>query len=257
MADVQMYFLDPINLFLGKPQYASTHAHMLRDFDDLPEEALRAAAEKVCEKIRGKSPLNIETLKKHLVAQRHKAEVYTAARVGPDPWDFEAQQRLHYAKRRDACFKARCNLGRRADKEGWLCAMLDFIEDEGRLPEGREIDALILKAKKSEGALHDMRGTPFHASMVALRLNMLERASMDVFGDEAIKRTPDAKVLTGQQGRRAGSSQAERIAANERLKELEDDYEPLSASPLLKKALNLPVRGRTDRQFVTDDPIDR
>lgn len=249
MADVQIYFLDPINIFLGKPQYGSSHAAMLESWNDLPEEALRAAAEKVCENIRGKSAPNIKELKKHLTGARHKAEVYHAARVGPDPWDFEAQQRLHFAKRKQACFMCRCNLGRRADKEGWLGAMIDFAEDHGRIPEGREIDACIVTAKRSESKLHDQRGTPMYNSLVTLRLNMLERASLDVFGEEAIKRTPDKTLMTGSQGRRAGSSAGERQQANAKLQELENDYEPLSASPLLKKALGLPTRGRTERKF--------
>lgn len=253
MSDVQIHFLDPINEFLGKPHYGSQHSKMLAEFDDLDEEALRAAAGKVCEEIKGRSAPEVKRLRKYLAAMRQM--VVSPAHHGPSPWDLAEQQRIHFMRRKEAAYRCRCNLGRRADKEGWLPAMLDFTEDHGRIPEGREIDACIVAAKRSENALYDGKGSPFYHSLVVMRLNMLERASIDVFGDEAIKRTPEPAFVQGQQWRRAGSGHAERLRAEDRLQEIIDDYEPLpKLSPLAAKAIGIPALEKSrPKKWSTDD----
>lgn len=244
MADVQIHFLDPINDYLGKPHFAGQTAAKLRGFEDLSEEALRAAAEKVIQNMTGTPKL--ATLQKAL--RDRQISVAVPMRSGPNPWDFDEIERLHYAKRKQACFMCRCNLGRRADKEGWLAAMVDFAYDNGRIPEGREIDRCIALAKRTDHAIADAVKDGLHSKQ-AERIAFLESVGREVFGDEAIKRTSPAPALSRSQGRRAGTDHIERQQANKRLKQLEEDYEPLSASPLLKKALGLPTRGRTERKF--------
>lgn len=83
--------------------------------------------------------------------------------------------------RREAAALCRCPLGETADKEGWLVALVDFCRQHKRLPQGREIDRCIALARRSENALYDCRSSKLYPSLVRMRIQMLNKATFDVF----------------------------------------------------------------------------
>ena len=77
-----------------------------------------------------------------------------------------------------------------ADRNGWLCRLIEFAESEKRLPEGREIHRLIEKSMESERKC-EVPGSPMLTnSLTKLRKAMLDRAHHDVFRDsDPVRRT--------------------------------------------------------------------
>jgi hypothetical protein len=98
------------------------------------------------------------------------------------PWERQkAKDDAEWQARLAAIRLCRCDLGRQADREGWLTTLLEFCQDEGRLPEAREIEALKRRNREVDDNLH-RRPLPInYASLCNLRKAMLERAHKDVF----------------------------------------------------------------------------
>jgi len=80
---------------------------------------------------------------------------------------------------------ARCDLGREADAGGWLVALLEFCEREGRLPGRHEADNCQRIAGRSEAGLRRNFGTQLYQSLTRLRQIMLDKAHREVFGEGA------------------------------------------------------------------------
>jgi hypothetical protein len=97
----------------------------------------------------------------------------------------KAQDADRWRARLEAVKLCRGDLGRRADREGWLCALIDFAQERGRLPSEREVDGCKAEARKSQDGLDALRGGPYFRSFSELRENMLARARKDVFGGPA------------------------------------------------------------------------
>lgn len=124
---------------------------------------------------------NLATCRQALeAASRRQAQPETTDRK---PWEGETGDDWRAKRQREiAAFKlCRCQLGERADKEGWLPALLEFCQDAGRLPDGREQDGVIAKARRSEDGLARARATDMYRSLVEWRRLMLERAHREVF----------------------------------------------------------------------------
>jgi hypothetical protein len=114
-----------------------------------------------------------------------EAEARLLAPVGTDarPWDRnKAKDDADWQARLAAIRLCRCDLGRQADREGWLTTLLEFCQDEGRLPEAREVEALKRRNREVDDNLHRNPKPFMYASLCALRKAMLERAHKDVFG---------------------------------------------------------------------------
>jgi hypothetical protein len=90
--------------------------------------------------------------------------------------------RLYELKKARACALLKpTELARRADREGWLVALLEWVTEEGRLPEPREEHAPRKKAQRSEDSLAKCRDLPQFAGFCDLRKAMLDRAHREVF----------------------------------------------------------------------------
>jgi hypothetical protein len=89
-------------------------------------------------------------------------------------------------RRRIAAYKlCRCAMGREADHNGWLVALIEFCEENQRLPAGYEIDEIKAKAQRSADALDALQGPgmspAIYAACSQFRRNMLDRAHTEVF----------------------------------------------------------------------------
>jgi hypothetical protein len=105
-----------------------------------------------------------------------------------------AEERQEDERRRRARVICHCEMGRQADREGWLVALIEFAADNGRLPVGSELDGVRKKARKSEDGLYANRHLfvkgvadesqpgPYYACLLNFRKTMLERAHQEVFG---------------------------------------------------------------------------
>ena len=77
-----------------------------------------------------------------------------------------------------------------ADRNGWLCRLIEFAESEHRLPTDREIHRLIEKSMESERKCEVPGNQMLTDSLSKLRKAMLDRAHRDVFRDgDPVRRT--------------------------------------------------------------------
>ena len=111
------------------------------------------------------------------------------------PWDHQPADLRHRERvRRDAARACCCDLGREADRDGWLPGLIDFVVSHGRLPHGREVAPLQGKARQHEDAIQQVAdeaealarvGAPVNAmapTLYGFRRALLERAHEEVFG---------------------------------------------------------------------------
>ena len=108
-----------------------------------------------------------------------------AGKVGRSPALAESREPLQLGNLRQGPALGPTNqvMAHTADRNGWLCRLIEFAESEKRLPEGREIHRLIEKSMESERKC-EVPGSPMLTnSLTKLRKAMLDRAHHDVFRD--------------------------------------------------------------------------
>ena len=108
----------------------------------------------------------------------------------------EIERQDEWGRRKEAERLCRCDLGRQADKEMWLTALLDFAKEHQRLPERGEIAGVERLAHRANERVHELWQAVELARTVEdrndarvlaerienLRKRMHERAYRDVFG---------------------------------------------------------------------------
>jgi hypothetical protein len=181
MTELERHFVKPLADYYGKPAPAPFIARLAGFGQDLSPEALEACASQIIDKSK-----TFPTLDKcKAVLQEAERRYVRPAESGARPWDTKARDAADWRARKRACEICRCALGEQANREGWLVALIDWVSDHGRLPQGLEIDRCKALARRSENALADTRGAPFFNNLVAWRKAMLDRAHKDVFGEAA------------------------------------------------------------------------
>lgn len=85
----------------------------------------------------------------------------------------------------DAVRMCRCDIGHRADSEGWLTSLVEFCRDRGRLPDAREEIGLERRARQIDDNLHREPRPIMYGALCRLRRSMVEKAHRDVFGHAA------------------------------------------------------------------------
>jgi hypothetical protein len=105
----------------------------------------------------------------------------TPGSVGPKPWE-KPDHRGEWEAKKRAWNLCRCDLGRQADRDGWLLSLVEFATEHRRLPEGREIGEVQAWSRKLDTNLHRNPKPVFYSMLCGLRDAMKERAHADVFG---------------------------------------------------------------------------
>lgn len=118
-------------------------------------------------------------------AERFTAAPTAAASISSRQWMGAEEERTAAMSQGHARVEAfrlcRCELGLRADREGWLNAMIDFCEVKRRLPNREEIVGLRRLAQRNEDAV-EKHGGQLRGILMGFRRSMHERARADVFG---------------------------------------------------------------------------
>jgi hypothetical protein len=101
--------------------------------------------------------------------------------TGPKPWEHPDWRGEWEAKKRafDLC---RCELGRRADAEGWLLSLVEWVTKEQRLPGDHELLSIRSWSKRVDDNLHAKPEPWNYRGLCQLRASMKDRAHKDVFG---------------------------------------------------------------------------
>lgn len=173
-------FIDTLTDFYKACPFGPGFSRKLQGYlDDMSPEAQEQAATNLIRSRRAKGWPSFTECEAAL-----KATTATVARPSTArKWQTEDEKRADAAADRDARIRAfrlcRCQLGRRAHAERWLNAMIDFCRDHGRLPEGREIDALRDLARRNDDAAES--AGRLYPPLIAMREAMHERAYRDVF----------------------------------------------------------------------------
>jgi hypothetical protein len=94
----------------------------------------------------------------------------------------KVDERTPRQRRKAAAKLCAVELGYIADHEGWLCALIEFVERHDRLPVGREIQGVKAVGGNAKAALDACHGSLLYRSLVDLRKAMNESASREVFG---------------------------------------------------------------------------
>ncbi len=171
-------FVKPLVEFYGRNPFAKGFSARLEPYaKDLSGEVLESVATRLIEK--HKAFPSFAQCKAALTVSAASANspLSTATRA----WDTKAQDLERWRARQEAVKICRCQLGHDADRDGWLCDLIDFAQDVGRLPTGHEIERCKQTSQKSRDGLARLEGTPLYRSVVGFRENMLERARRDVF----------------------------------------------------------------------------
>lgn len=180
MNRIESHFIKPLAEFYGRNPFGPGFAARLEPYAaTLNEEVLQSVATKLIEK-GGKSFPSLVACRTALQNAEQAMTAPTSTELRP--WQFQERDKLDWGARLKAIKLCRCQMGRIADREGWLPALIEFCQDYDRLPNEREIPGVKAKSRRSEEALEAARGSPFFANLGAFRKNMLERANRDVFG---------------------------------------------------------------------------
>lgn len=183
MSMFKQYFIDPLEAFYGSGFTKGFIDSVEPYAKDLNEIGLEEAVNKI--KNKHKTKPSLSQCRDALGAVQR----IVSARISTDipKWDNNARDRLRWQRRREAAKLCACEIGRIADREGWLCSLLDFVEDNGRLPETRD-EEFIIKARmrRVEDSLERARGTPFFNNLVNWRKNMIDAARRLVFGNDPL-----------------------------------------------------------------------
>lgn len=181
MSNIENHFVKPLAEFYGRNPFGQGFPLRLEPYaKTLSGEALQAVATKLIEK---QKTFPSFAQCRDAIARADEAmtaPVSTAVR----PWEFQKRDRYDWESRLKGIKLCRCPLGMTANQEGWLVSLIEFCEEKERMPNEREIPALVAKSRLNEEALERARGSPFYKSLVGWRANMLERAHKDVFGFE-------------------------------------------------------------------------
>lgn len=114
-------------------------------------------------------------------------------RIARKAYDREANRKadeaVEFRRRIEAYKLCRSAMGREADHNGWLVALIEFCEDNQRLPAGYEIDEVKAKSQRSVDALERLQGPGLSPAIYATCANwrqaMLDRAHTEVFEYQA------------------------------------------------------------------------
>jgi hypothetical protein len=179
MSNIETHFIKPLSEFYGRNPFGPGFARRLEPYaQTLSADALQAIATRLIER-GGKAFPSFTNCREAL--SRGEAAL-TPMGFEPRAWETHKRDSLEWDRRLAAIKICRCSMGETADNEGWLPALLEFCEDNNRLPYNSEIGHVKAKARRSEDALHRAQGSPFFKSLVGWRKNMLDRARSDVFG---------------------------------------------------------------------------
>lgn len=179
MGDVMRSFIEPMLARFEKPSGADSDvffAGLVESMAELSDASLMATVGhfRLTRKYRT-FPLESECLE---AARKVVVKGSSPAKLS---WESELKiSQGAWIKARQLC---RCDMGRIADGGGWLVALLEFCEREGRLPYGREVDDCERVAGRSEAGLRACEGGPLYASIKRLRQIMLNKAHQEVFDD--------------------------------------------------------------------------
>lgn len=111
----------------------------------------------------------------------------------PKPWERQAANRDEWERRLAGIRLCRNPIGREADRDGWLPALIEFAAEHARLPDGREVERVKAVARRCEDGLAECRESPLYRNLVNLRRGMQERAHRDVFGLSPEPRMSEAR----------------------------------------------------------------
>lgn len=172
-------FIDPLSAVFDKPpgeNPAAFFAALAEEMEAFSDDRLEAAVKLIRANRKYRTFPTIAECKTAVMAavvdgDKPAQKVGEQPRISRDAW----------IRARQLC---RSDIGGQADKSGWLPALLEFCEANGRLPSGNEIDRVKDIAARSEEALSAARGGPLFGMLCKFRETMLTRAHTQVFGDD-------------------------------------------------------------------------
>lgn len=177
---LETHFVRPLTEFYKANPFGSGFAKRLEPYAaTLSEEVLEAVATKIIE-TGGKTFPSLVTCRNALM--NAETALTTPVSTEPRPWEHQKRDKFDWEARLVGIKLCRCSMGRQADGEGWLPALIEFCQDNGRLPNEREIHGVKATARRSEDALEATKGSALYSNLVTFRRNMIERAHKDVFG---------------------------------------------------------------------------
>lgn len=127
---------------------------------------------------------------------RQACERFAAAPVAPSArqarraWPTDEERRSEAIARRQREDEATrlvrmSDVADTAHQEDWLCRLLEFVEDTGRLPHWREARDLRAQAQQVDDNLRREPRPAIYRSLCELRQSMKERAVKRVYGERA------------------------------------------------------------------------
>lgn len=185
MADVQGKFIEPLLAVFDAPQGSDPAGFFVALVEELryfSADALECGMRNIR---RERKFRTFPSIAECVAACSKGAETVAGPRVieSAKPWrdpDREAHaQRL-----------CRCDVGERADRQGWLPGLVEFVYDAGRLPIAREESELARAAERIMRQMDDfsrepvdrLKGAPIFPSVARLRQSMHDVAARKVFG---------------------------------------------------------------------------
>jgi hypothetical protein len=147
---------------------------------------LEAAATWFRDKYEPRTFPTIAVCKSACARMPREADIAIAQKAYARESNRKADEAVEFRRRIEAYKLCRCAMGREADHNGWLPALIEFCEDNQRLPAGHEIDDVKAKAQRSADALESLlkgmkEGGSLYAACAQFRRNMLDRARTEVF----------------------------------------------------------------------------
>lgn len=173
------HFIDPLIAVFDKPPGENPSAFfavLAEEMDAFDDDRLESAVKIIRTNRKYRSFPTIAECKSTAMA----AVVVTQC----EPVKFGDEHRVSreaWIKARQLC---RSDIGRQADGAGWLPALLEFCEANGRLPSGAETDRVKDRSARSEDVLSAARGGPLFGMLCKFRELMLTRAHAQVFGED-------------------------------------------------------------------------
>lgn len=192
MSHLEANFVKPLSEFYGRNPFGPGFAKRLEPYaKTLNEEVLQSVATKLIER-GGKSFPSLSQCRDAL----SRAEEFMSSPASTDArqWDVQTRDSAEWEAKKAAWKMCRCELGRQADREGWLTALIEFCMDRGRLPGTHEVNSVIAKARQTEASLKRLEPpvegshwslgeqADFYRAAKNMRALMLARAHEDVFG---------------------------------------------------------------------------
>lgn len=191
MSKIEILFIRQLVEFYGKNPYGDLFTKRLeRDAEGLSDEAIAAAADRLIE-TGGRTFPNLAKCREALRSAKSRDAGHSTETRS---WDIKAIDKAAWLARKDAVRICQASpLAREAARDGWIVALLDFVTDSGRLPDGHEAARCKHAAERSQSALEALRGNELYRSLLDMRVAMLRRAELDVFGNPEPFETPDIR----------------------------------------------------------------